>query len=347
MNKVTTINLAGNAYQLEEPGYDKLHAYLNDATAKLGSNPDAQEIILDLERAIAEKCAAYLTHGKTVVSTSEVEQIIKDMGPVHAAEGDEHAPESKATPVDTKKRLYRVTQGRWIFGICNGLAAYFDVNVVAIRIMAVILLLATHGGLILVYIIAAMFIPTADTPEKRAAAHGVPFSTQDFIARAYDLSDEFKANSKEWKRYHRSMKRDYQIQHHMDAHGGWPFMGPLFGALSLLWVFALISIIMTHAIFGLALPATVPLWLAIVLMAILYSVLLSPLRYIAYAHGSHSAHDKGWEKDWDHRPAGPIGLLVKILVIWFIGWLLYMHVPEVRTFLDMVWTQLQQIPWLR
>ncbi|MDB5265437.1 MAG: phage shock protein PspC [Parcubacteria group bacterium] len=340
MNKVTTINLGGNAYQLEEPGYDKLHAYLDDATAKLGSNPDAQEIILDLERAIAEKCDTYLVRGKTVVSTNDVEQIIKDMGPVHATEGDDHTSASQATPSDSTKRLYRVREGAWIFGVCSGLAAYLDVNVALIRIIAVILLLVTHGGMILIYFIAAIFIHRADTPEKRAAAHGVPFSTQDFIARAHDLGDEFKTSSKEWKRYSRSMKRDYRAQY--QEYHGWSAFGPLFGILSLVWVFALISVITTHAIFGLALPVTMPIWLAIVLMAVAYSVVISPLRYLAFSHGGHG-------KDWKHGPhsGGPIGFLLQILVIWFIGWLFYRYVPTVHDFLNMVWMQLQQVPWLR
>ena len=40
MNKVITINLGGNAYQLEEGGFDALRAYLETAAARLKDNPD-------------------------------------------------------------------------------------------------------------------------------------------------------------------------------------------------------------------------------------------------------------------------------------------------------------------
>ncbi len=40
MQKVITINLNGNAYQLDETGYDALRAYLDHADAQLGANPD-------------------------------------------------------------------------------------------------------------------------------------------------------------------------------------------------------------------------------------------------------------------------------------------------------------------
>ena len=60
MNKVITINLDGNAYQLEEGGYDALRAYLETAAARLQGNPDRDEILSDIERAIAEKFRALL-----------------------------------------------------------------------------------------------------------------------------------------------------------------------------------------------------------------------------------------------------------------------------------------------
>ena len=55
MQKVITINLNGNAYQLDESGYEALHKYLADASRALESNPDRAEIVSDLEQAIAEK----------------------------------------------------------------------------------------------------------------------------------------------------------------------------------------------------------------------------------------------------------------------------------------------------
>src|SRR5436309_746633 len=82
MQKVITINLNGNAYQLDEPGYVALHAYLVEAAARLEGNPDRAEILADLERAVAEKCLRLLGRGKTVVSALEVDQILREIGPV-------------------------------------------------------------------------------------------------------------------------------------------------------------------------------------------------------------------------------------------------------------------------
>ena len=54
MNKVTTINLNGKAYQVEEAGYELLRKYLDQAGVKLEGNPDKTEIMGDFEQAIAD-----------------------------------------------------------------------------------------------------------------------------------------------------------------------------------------------------------------------------------------------------------------------------------------------------
>ncbi len=86
MQKVVSINLNGNAYQLEEPGYEALRAYVERAETRLQPNPDRVEIMADLEQAIAEKCGRYLGAGKTVVTTGEIETILAEMGPVESPE---------------------------------------------------------------------------------------------------------------------------------------------------------------------------------------------------------------------------------------------------------------------
>ena len=86
MQKVVSISLNGNSYQLEEPGYEQLRAYLERAESRLKDSPDRAEVMADLEQAVSEKCRATLGPHKTVVSTLEVERIISEMGPVESAD---------------------------------------------------------------------------------------------------------------------------------------------------------------------------------------------------------------------------------------------------------------------
>ncbi|HUS25802.1 MAG TPA: PspC domain-containing protein [Nevskiaceae bacterium] len=183
MNKVTNINLNGKAYQLEEQAYEALQHYLHRAKTKLADDPDKDEILNDLEQAIAEKCDQHLQGRKNVVTTAEMKQIIEAMGPVEAADAEDTIPEDKATG-DPPKRLYLLPDGAVIAGVCNGLAAYFNVDVTIVRLLFILLAFVTSCAWILVYVALMFVVPTAKTPEEKAAARGERFSAQDLMQRA-------------------------------------------------------------------------------------------------------------------------------------------------------------------
>ena len=82
MRTVITISLNGNAYQLDAVGFDALRAYLQVAEQRLAGNPDQLEILADLEQAIADKCSRYLGSHKNVISSEEVAEVLREMGPV-------------------------------------------------------------------------------------------------------------------------------------------------------------------------------------------------------------------------------------------------------------------------
>lgn len=56
------------------------------------------------------------------------------------------------------KRLYRVRKGKWIAGVCGGIAKYFDIDPKFVRLLCAGLVLAYGSGL-LIYIILVLFIP--------------------------------------------------------------------------------------------------------------------------------------------------------------------------------------------
>ncbi len=56
------------------------------------------------------------------------------------------------------KRLYKSTKDRMIAGVCGGLAEYFDIDPVIVRIVFVVFALAGGPGL-LAYIILWIIVP--------------------------------------------------------------------------------------------------------------------------------------------------------------------------------------------
>ena len=88
MRTVITISLNGNAYQLDAVGYEAMRAYLQVAEQRLAGNPDQMEILADLEQAIADKCRRFLGPHKNVVSSEEVAEVLREMGPVDGGAGE-------------------------------------------------------------------------------------------------------------------------------------------------------------------------------------------------------------------------------------------------------------------
>lgn len=67
--------------------------------------------------------------------------------------------------MDDTKRLYRSRKDRMIAGVCGGIAEYFKVDPVWIRLAAVLLVFADGAGLI-VYILAWVLIPENPSQKK-------------------------------------------------------------------------------------------------------------------------------------------------------------------------------------
>ncbi|MDK2983425.1 MAG: phage shock protein [Thermococcaceae archaeon] len=57
------------------------------------------------------------------------------------------------------KKLYRSRKNRIVFGVCGGLAEYFDVDPTIVRIIFIILLLASFGTAVLLYLLLALVMP--------------------------------------------------------------------------------------------------------------------------------------------------------------------------------------------
>jgi phage shock protein PspC (stress-responsive transcriptional regulator) len=207
MNKVLTISLNGNAYQLEEAGYETLRTYLEHARAKLAGNPDETEIMADLEQAVADKLRRLMGSYKSVASGDDVTAVLKEMGPVESSTEEEaETSHEEAKNTSGTKRLYNIRDGAIIGGVCNGVAAYFNVDVTVVRLAFVILTLATSGVWILIYFIMMVFVPYADTPEKIARAEGAPWNAQDIMDHWKEGYDNLMKNADKWHTQHLQWK---------------------------------------------------------------------------------------------------------------------------------------------
>ena len=211
MRPVISVSLSARAYQLEDDAHAALAEYLDSASRSLAGNPDQAEILADLEQAIADKLERCLTPHKNVIVRSEIEQVIREMGPVDSGSGngvrqDGVPPDARAqgrgasgAGADTggggetgagrqdaaaSKRLYQISDGALISGVCKGIAVYMDIDVTLVRVLFVIVTILTGGLAALVYLVMMFIVPYANTLEEHAAARGLPFNARVLVEQA-------------------------------------------------------------------------------------------------------------------------------------------------------------------
>jgi phage shock protein PspC (stress-responsive transcriptional regulator) len=355
MQKVVSISLNGVAYQLEEPGYNDLRVYLERAEARLRDSPDRAEVMADLEQAIGEKCARALGPHKTVVSGAEIDKILAEMGPVESAEenpadaafdGPGASTQAVPPPLPPRKRLYNIREGAMWCGVCNGIAAYLNVDVTWVRIAFVILTFVTSGFMLVVYFGLVFIVPYANTSEERAAAFGAPFSTEEFISRAkkkFEDSGQSERWRREWRRQQRHWNRQFQQmneQMRSAAANAAPYVAQTGRALSGIFVpiaaiigavlfvgfiLALVSLIAQHTIFGWDLPFGIPLWVAVVALVAIYAMSATMVRLLRFGGSSAAAHHPGWTA---------LHSVVWICCTLLLFWLAYTFFPGVREVVD-------------
>lgn len=69
--------------------------------------------------------------------------------------------------MEEKKRLYKSQEDRALFGVCGGIAAYFDVDSLIVRLLFVLFTIM-YGVGILFYLIAALIIPNESAIRSRS-----------------------------------------------------------------------------------------------------------------------------------------------------------------------------------
>jgi phage shock protein PspC (stress-responsive transcriptional regulator) len=382
MQKVITINLNGNAYQLDERGYETLLAYLEHAERELAANPDRAEILADLEQAIADKCVRVLGSHKGVVSAAEVDAIIKEMGPVEGAPAGRtdsgatssvsDASSTAGSSRDTRsakegapRRLYLITEGAMLAGVCNGLAAYTGVDVTLVRIAFLVITVLTRGFGILAYGVLMIVIPSATTSEEKAAAHGRPFNAQELVDRAKRQYADFRRADWHgpWRRQWREWRRERRRMRVRQNTAWWPappapmmtpypgyatrigagFLVPIlsFVSAATFWVFAYVclSLLVRQEAFGESLPPDMPLWVGLLLATVVYCAVAWPVHAMQRAAYFAIA---GYHQGMVAASGGLLSVGFGVLIVWAA----YQTVPEVRELvqsLPLAWDGLREL----
>ncbi|WP_349663514.1 PspC domain-containing protein [Cellulophaga lytica] len=173
MNKTININLANLFFHIDEDAYRKLDTYLKAIKQSLNNGPGSDEIISDIEARIAELFQEKIKNEQQVITKTDVEDVIAVMGQPEDYRVDEEIFEDEEpTSKSRTKKLYRDTDNKYIGGISAGMAHYLGINPWWVRLLWVVLTLATFSGFIVIYILLLFLIPEAKTTSQKLDMRG-------------------------------------------------------------------------------------------------------------------------------------------------------------------------------
>ncbi|GAB3930860.1 PspC domain-containing protein [Mucilaginibacter myungsuensis] len=185
MNKTIIININGIVFHIEEDAYEVLKSYMTDVKRHFMDSADSLEITTDIENRIAEMFNEILAReSKQVIIEQDVKAVIAQMGTVEdfasAEEGaDTNAIKDPFANIPASRRLFRDPDDHLIAGVCSGIANYFDIQAVWIRLAFFLVFWLMGTGLFL-YIILWIVIPKAVTRADRMAMKGEKLDLQGF-----------------------------------------------------------------------------------------------------------------------------------------------------------------------
>lgn len=147
MKKTITINLAGVVFHIEEDAFQILQNYLDSIRNYFSKFKGGSEIQGDIEARIAEIFQNAISETKQAITQSDVENLIRQMGQVEEMTSEMELEEETVENNQTEnrqqhkhtgsKRLVRDSSNAIIGGVCAGLASYFEVNPLWIRLVVV------------------------------------------------------------------------------------------------------------------------------------------------------------------------------------------------------------------
>ena len=181
MKKVININFQGRILPIEEVAYESLKQYIESLRVYFEKEEGSDEIINDIECRIAELCDDRLKKGTACITEEDIQLIISSIGrpaDFEAQDGfeastsqsqyqDQHQNTRRNdhsyhnTSQTAPKRLFRDEHNKVLGGVCSGIANYFSVEPLLVRILWFFLI----GVNILGYLILWIAVPSSSVKE--------------------------------------------------------------------------------------------------------------------------------------------------------------------------------------
>lgn len=206
MKKNITINLSGRLFQIDEDAYEMLKSYTESLRSAFGNQDGGDEIVEDIEARIAELFDELEKNGTAAISIEHVKEIITRIGDPGELAGDNSADntDSKNKTWEDKarsaakgiyesarertrgKHLYRNPNDKVIAGVLSGIGMYTGTDPIIWRLLMILLTCFSAGFGFVLYIILAIIIPEAKTPDERLKMQGIEVTPNNIANEVVD-----------------------------------------------------------------------------------------------------------------------------------------------------------------
>jgi phage shock protein PspC (stress-responsive transcriptional regulator) len=198
MNKTVTVNLGGTVFHIDDNAYESLIKYLNAIKSHFSAEQGRDEIMQDIEIRIGEMFRDRMKDGREVITLNDVHEVTGIMGKPEEFAGEEEKATSShdattSVPMGRlKKRFFRDPDEKFVGGVCSGIAAYFNIDPVWVRLIFACALIF-YGTGFWIYILLWIIIPEARTTADRLMMRGEPVTVSNIEKNVKEELDALRA----------------------------------------------------------------------------------------------------------------------------------------------------------
>ena len=172
MKEITRIHLAKTPFSVEVDAKKSLEQYLNSIQKNMHAEPEAMR---EIEARMVELLAERGVSKDGVISHDDVLAVQKQMGePQDFADGEvpETVDTAETNASKPTKRLMRDPDNAILGGVCAGIAAYWGINPLWVRLLFIFSPFITFGTSLLIYIVLWISMPEAQTAAEKLQMRG-------------------------------------------------------------------------------------------------------------------------------------------------------------------------------
>ena len=166
MKKNFSVNIGGRIFNIDDDAYECLNNYLSRLRHFFAAEQGYAEIIADIEMRIAELLDLQKEQGLSIITLKHIEDVIASMGEPDQLSDSETEQPKHAPGIKTRGKLFRDPDNRQIGGVAAGIAAWFGIDPVWVRLIFAAFTLFYAVGII-VYAVLWLILPVAQTTSEK------------------------------------------------------------------------------------------------------------------------------------------------------------------------------------